>query len=268
MRCLNCGYEHETDFVFCPHCGAPAGAEMKSSAELVSPDGSKVLAALKDPSFLTICILLSVSCGATLLGGGGGVPLIILLIMIFLWQVYGKSKNGMVDTHQLRNVSGAVYANYIVTYVGAVLVLVVGVIFGLVFGVISANTNIVGEILESVGEYAEPYRWLLEWLFSFSGWLFTAIFIGVAIVMIVLNLLMLRPIHRFAKAVYQAPAGVPIDPQTVTNAKLWLIVSGVLSLLEAVSSLLGGAFIVALGSGGAGLAAILASTLITKYFID
>lgn len=36
MKCTNCGFEREEDFVFCPSCGSKAGETADTSAEITA----------------------------------------------------------------------------------------------------------------------------------------------------------------------------------------------------------------------------------------
>ena len=91
----------------------------------------QLLPALKDPLFLVVCILLSISCLLSL--SAGSVPLIDILITVFLWLTYAQARKDIADAGHLRCVSGALYAQYVIVYVVAGLLLVVGVILMLYF---------------------------------------------------------------------------------------------------------------------------------------
>ena len=113
MKCNNCSFESEQDFAFCPNCSAPAGEPVSVSEPIVNPVGERVMAALKDKMFLAICVLLTVASAISTFSGGG-IPAIIILHTVFLWIAYSKVQKNIVDTKQLRNLSGTVYAQYVV----------------------------------------------------------------------------------------------------------------------------------------------------------
>ena len=83
MKCSNCGYESQEDFIYCTNCGT---AVADAPAVSLNPVADKVLAVLKDRLFLVICILMSVSCVAALMCES--IPIINILLTIFLWLTY------------------------------------------------------------------------------------------------------------------------------------------------------------------------------------
>jgi len=121
MRCTNCGYESEDNFAFCQRCGAAAPETAPKN-----PAADKVFALLKDPLFLALCILFT--CAGVLSWGNIGIPIIVVLLSIFLWLCYADAKNGMVNVHHLRYLSGTVYANYVIFYIVGAICMVVGTI--------------------------------------------------------------------------------------------------------------------------------------------
>ena len=58
MKCSKCGFEAATNDVFCPQCGERLIPEEAP----ISAFKAKLLPALRDPLFLLMCILMSVSC--------------------------------------------------------------------------------------------------------------------------------------------------------------------------------------------------------------
>ena len=190
MKCNKCGFEAAQGNTFCPQCG-------EQMAHNVAPHGTfttQILAALKDPLFLVVCILMSVSCLMSL--SAGSVPLINILITVFLWLTYAQSRNDIVDAKHLRCVSGALYAQYVISYVVAGLMLVMGVLFAVGFGIISGSAGNFWDMV--LGELAqdESVLLLLELLPSISA---TIIIIACAIVsaiVVVVNVFITRYLHR------------------------------------------------------------------------
>ena len=106
MKCNQCGFEAAQDSLFCPQCGE----RMVQDASGRSGFADQLLPALKDPLFLVVCILLSISCLLSL--SAGSVPLIDILITVFLWLTYAQARKDIADAGHLRCVSGALYAQY------------------------------------------------------------------------------------------------------------------------------------------------------------
>lgn len=131
MKCANCGFESEQNYSVCPQCQANTQS---------NPAAQKILCVLKDPLFLVICILMSISCAISL--AADNLPLINILITVFLWLTYAQSRKEIADAKHLRFISGAVYANYVINYVIAGLVVILGVIFAVAFGLIASNPRL------------------------------------------------------------------------------------------------------------------------------
>ena len=68
MKCNQCGFEAAQDSLFCPQCGERMIQDVASRSVFAD----QLLPALKDPLFLVVCILLSISCLLSL--SAGSVP--------------------------------------------------------------------------------------------------------------------------------------------------------------------------------------------------
>lgn len=276
MKCNNCGFEYQENFEYCPNCGAPKAVEFPNgqqppTAEPVSlnPAADKVLAALKDKAFLAICRLLTVSCVLAL---DGGFPLISILITIFLWLTYNSAQKGFANENHLRSISGTVYASYVITNVVCGMLIVCGVLFGALVA-ITAGTAEFAEGFDAaisqydLGEYAFSYADIPQELFGIVGLLIGVAFVIVAVIMLVINILGMRKIHRFAKSVYM---GIMFQNPNFENpraAKNWLLFFGICSAIAAVFSI-SSETVAALASGCDAAAAIIASVLINKYLVE
>jgi len=261
MKCNQCGFEREETFPYCPQCGAA------QEVMAVSPNtaAQKVLQALKDPLFLVICILMSAFSLLSL--SQDGLPLIEILITVFLWLVYAQSRKEVADAKNLRNVSGAVFAQYVLTFVAAGVVLLAGVIIAAAFNVIAADPAYLHEILSEFIELDESIATLAAAAGALSGGVVMVLFAFVAIVATVINIFSLRYIHGFAKSVYQSIENGVWELKYASTASNWLYVFGAFSGVGALS-ILSGEFVAGLASGANCAACIIGGLLIRKYMIE
>lgn len=266
MKCINCSYENQQNFDYCPMCGAA-----QQQFITINPAADKILYALKDNMFLAICILLTISCGMSIISGG--LPLINILATIFLWIVLSKSRDNIADANSLRNVSGTIFANYILNYVLFGLIFVIGIIIGLVFSLANNIPQLLNEI--SAEFYMGDYNYILnnsyidiaEPIIAILGWVIMAVFAFVSIIGIVINALSMRKIHLFAKSVYKGVQTGYLDLKYANSAKNWLFVFGILSAISAASSLFDWNIIASLATGCIAVAEIIAGILIKKYLL-
>lgn len=283
MKCTNCGYEPEGNALYCAKCGAalptepapepqPAPAAepqtvVPPNVPIADPKSNSLLAALKDALFLLICICVTASAGFSLLSGG--LPVIQILFAIFLWITLAKASKNILSVEHLQCISGTVYANYVVCNVCAILLLVSGVITTVSFLALSAtpefakNFSFANELIELVPEL-EPL--LANLNYSIFGIILGIVFVFVGVIILLISLLGLRKIHRFAKSVYQG-VGNPFFPfEDPRSAKTWLLVFGIVSGISALSALGTGLFAF-LSAAAAAAAPILAVLLIDKYIL-
>lgn len=259
MKCNECGYESELGFSYCPGCGAgpqPAAVSQNTAA-------MTVLAALKDNLFLVLCILMSASCILSL--AADSLPLISILTTVFLWLVYAQSRKDIADAKQLRNVSGTVYAQYVLNNVLAVLLLVVGVILAAAFGIIAENPDLMDALLGDVMEIEESAFAVSEMLAALSGGILMVVFAIAAILIAVINIFSIRYIHRFAKSVYQSIQTGVLELKHVSATRGWLIVFAVCSGINALSALADDGLVASLSSVISCAVCIIAVILINKY---
>ncbi len=269
MKCNNCGFENAQGAIFCQKCGSPISAEPSAQPDTQpsNPVAARVLNAFKDKMFLVLCILLT--CSVALSLTGGSVNLLGLLNVIFLWQIFANSGKGIVDTKNMRCLSGVVYAMYVILIVLVVILLVSLVATGALLGASFNDTAFVDEMMQYV-------TLDLDLGFDISGLatlsamaifaIFAAIFVVTAIVCLVFTF-GYRKIHRFAKSTYQAvDLANPTLIECAEKAKGWLWALGILNLISAVGSL--SDLIPALAAGCEGVATIFAAILIKKYVLS
>lgn len=254
MKCPNCGFEGELTYPVCPQCQAQLQT---------NPAAEKILGVLKDTLFLVICILMSAVCGLSFIVGN--LPLINVLITIFLWLTYAQSKKGIADPKHLRCISGAVYANYVITYVLAGLVALLGVIFGAVFEMVFSDPELINSILSELGDV--DVALVTDLLSTLPGIIVTVAFMLAAAIIIVVNVFSQRYIHRFAKSVYQSIEAGKLEPKHTGAAKIWLFIYGGFTVITFLTNL-GGDLIPALCSAAEAAAAIIAGILINKHFSE
>ena len=259
MKCSQCGYETAQNNAFCPQCGMHLPRQEASPGAL----SAQILPALQDKLFLIVCILLSVNCIMSL--SAGSVPLIDILITVFLWLTYTQAKKGIADASHLRCVSGAVYAQYVITYIVAVLVLVVGVIFFIAFNAISGSTaGLWNEVLGDLAQ-EEVFAAIMAILPSVSGAVIIVVCALVTVVVMVFNIFTMRYLHRFAKSVYRSIQQGTNAVEYVKAAKTVLFILGGLAAVSGLSSLFDGYFTSFVSNAASAGASIIAGLLVRKY---
>lgn len=256
MKCEACGYESETSFNFCPGCGTA----IQNTEMTQNPAANVILCALKDKMLLVICILLSVSCLLSL--AADSLPLLGILAAVFLWITYAKSRKDIADAEQLRCVSGTVYAQYVITNVVSVILMVVGVICFAAFDAIAGQSAIWEAIAEELGTDILPVTELTGSIFA---GVFSSVFVLIGALMLVLNIFSMRYIHRFAKSLYQSIQKGTLELKHTTAAYVWLFVFAGFIALSALAS---GDFMLLLANGVNCALYIIAGLLIRKYFAD
>ena len=92
-----------------------------------------------------------------------------------------------------------------------------------------------------------------------SAPLMLLIFLLLAVPVFLFNFFGMRKIHAFVKSLYQALQNGVANVLCAKETKTWLMVLGILSVASALTSL---------SSLGGGVAMILASVLVGKYFLE
>lgn len=269
MKCRFCGYESGEDFSFCPSCGnAVTDGKDELCVEREEPSGAsavyRILNLLKDNLFLVLCICLSVGTGAGLIGGNLNV--INVLASVFLWLVFAQVQKNNVDATQLKNVSGTVYASYIINNVACVIIGICGTVCGVVLAMFG------GEVAEELLIYTEFNDENMIDIISESAVLFGVIIVVASIitatVMWMINFFGTRSIHKFAKSLYKSVESDKLSLVKCRAAHNWLMVFGIFSVISAVSSLTDFYIIGVVQSVGMAAAEIIAAMLINRYLSD
>ncbi len=265
MKCIKCGFEAQEDFNFCPVC-----SQQQTPVEPVSinPAADKVMSALKDGMFLTICVLMSLYCAMSILAGT--FPLIQILATIFLWITYAQSTKGFVSAEHIRGVSGAVYAGYVLNNILFVMFAIGGVLIGAVLSLLSGTQELNDMLIELLAELELSASDItkIQDVLEMGGWVLGAAFIFIAVIGLLINILGMRKIHRFTKSVYQSVMYNAPNFKNPKGTKNWLMFFGVCTAITASSLFLSGAYIFAVANASIAIAQIMASVLIKKYFVE
>lgn len=275
MKCSNCGFENQQNFEYCVNCGTEMPKVQSAQTEPVgiepvslNPAADKVMNALKDSMFLVLCILMSVSCVMSI--AIGNVPLLNILITVFLWLTYADANKGFASENHLRSVSGTVYASYIITNVACGILIACGVLLGVMNSVID-GADILTELLVEFGISgisSDMSDLMSQEMLGHIGIVLAIVFVLIAVICLVINLLGMKKIHRFAKSVYM---GIMFQNPNFENsraAKNWLLFFGICSAISAMTSLAGGSVVATLATGCSAASAIIASILIDKYLVS
>ncbi len=259
MKCLKCGFESEADFNFCPQCSEPAPA----NEALENPAAKRALGLIKDKLFLIVAILISIT---TLLSfSKGGIPVINVLLTVFVWVLYSKGAKNIADSSNIRNISGTVYASYIVTYVLAIILAVCGLIMAAAMSFIQLDNAAIDEFKGAFTDMAGIAKQVAEAILSISAFSIILIFGVVCAIMFIFNIAGLRNIHKFIKSVYISIDTANENYHKPNTARAWLLALGILKAVSAIAS----ADIENIISGGSFAAAlIITSILVEKHFLS
>ena len=279
MICSYCGYESNRDYQYCPQCGAviekkeqefytPPQAEFNQTDftyEAPAPQPEhKIVTALKDKLYLIICILASVCCGLSVISGG--LPAVRIFLTVYLWIGYTQAKNNTLNPNHIRNISGTVYASYILNNVLGVFIIIGGLGFSVGMSYIMSNEEMLNLFYKEleIASGSEAVSFFSKYLASFAG-LIGIIMTVIGIVLIVINIVGRKTIHKFVKSLY-LNMGMPTEQiQKASKAHVWLIVFGVLNAVSALST---NNPLLLLAELSFAAALIITSILIKKYFSE
>ncbi len=263
MKCNNCGFEYQDNLNTCPNCD---GADVFKNISL-NPAADIVSAAITDSLFFVMCILMSASSLCALLADG--MPVLNILFTIFMWLAYAQARKGILGGTHLRSLSGTTFAVYVINYVLAGAVALIGLAFASVAKTIFNTPDMLNEF-ESLLELEDPMisEFAINLIKNYSG-LIAVIFIVIATVVIVLNIFSMGKIHKFAKSVYKSVDMNTIGFQSVTVAKVWLYILGCFGIVSAILNIDGfesSNILPAVADVCYSLTAIFAGVLTGKYF--
>lgn len=316
MYCKNCGKEIG-DARYCPYCGSVQeddlsrleeryggakdsayGAESYYSGGAGYGAGERMRGIFRDTKFLVITILMTVNAVAAVFGGSitinnrtfsiNLVAVFPILFCIGLWLCWaeGRKRMGDFSTTGLAMISGTAKAQWIVVWVGAIMLLVFGILF--IVAAPSVISNFPNDVWRLVpGDFYNDIPGMEDFnIFGIPGAVGVAkyyyesaantvaiglgiVMVLVAVVMVILNIFFNKKLHRFAKSICESVKTDKLEVACVVPVKNWLIVSAVFSFLGALGVV--GSFTNFLAFAGSlcgGLAAVFASIMIKNYLID
>lgn len=273
MKCSRCGFENREAINFCSNCGEKLEKKISITTEInLNPAIDVVMPALKDKLFLVLCILVSVSTFFSLVSGGG-IPIIETLLTVFLWLLYSQKCKNNLNHERLKNISGTVYANYVLTNIGAIMIIILSGLLGLCILLISGEPSLkealYTELANSMNENNEYiYTILVKFILSSYIWILVAMFAFAGVISLFINIAGMKRIHTFIKSVYLSLENETLDFKEVKSAKSWLIVFGVIYIFSALSTLINGQIIAFLSEGCNIAALFITAKLISKHFIE
>lgn len=277
MKCSYCGFESNRDYQYCPQCGA---VMEKKQADFTPPPQSdfvyetptpqpehKIITALKDKLFLVVCILISACCGLSFLGGG--LPIIRIFLTVYMWVAYTQTKNNTLTPGHIRNISGTVYASYVVNNVLGVFIIILGLLFSVLISFITSNAEMLEMFYEELETTAgsEVASMFSQYFVNFAGLIGVVISV-IGIILIVINIIGRKAIHKFVKSIYLNMSLPTEQIQKVSKAYVWLLVFGILNAVSALSSYGPGASMIFLSEAAYSAALIITAILVKKYFSE
>lgn len=279
MKCNKCGYECETDFLYCPGCGANVNAANETfGREQWQPDPNnttinpalfRLSAMFKDKLFLAICVLVSVSAGCCLFTLNWVGIIFSTLFTIFLWLIYAQNKNNIVDARYMQCISGTVFAQYVVNWVSVGSLAFTGFV-AMIFSSTVYGNGFFKMLFSFLDDYSDDFDELYD-IFAL-GAQFIGIVIGffcilIAAVVAIINIFGIGSIHKFSKSLYISAQSGNFSIIKRQTAQVWMMVFGIMNGISALFSISDNVFSF-LESGCLCATYIVAYLLIKKYFFD
>ncbi len=255
MKCDNCGIEYEDSLKTCHNCD---GKE-KFEANSLNPAADRVSVAITSGLFLTMCILMTVSC---VLGFSAGIPVFNILFTIFMWLSYSQARKGMLDSTHLRSLSGTTFAMYVINYVLAGCIALTGFCLFIILSFIAQTPDMIEELRSSLDVGNSIMSNVIINIITTYGGLIGVAVIVTAVLMIVFNIMGFNKIHKLAKSVYQSIHMNVIGFQNVKAAKVWLYIIGAFEIVSALSNR---GSVLIISSLCSALTTIFAGVLVGKY---
>jgi len=228
MLCSNCGHEFSGGN-FCPECGH------KISNILMD----RLMILFKGPEFLVICISISVNAGFSILSGQ--LPVIRILISIFLWIIYSEAKQGIFHNNSIKNISGSIFASYIINYILAGLIFLSGFLFTFIYSWILNSSHLISDFWDITGDdisqTAGPYLNFITDLMDFSKYFIIVIFVFIALAFLFFNIFATRYFHKFVQSIYRSIESGNNHIAHLDTAKTWFLVLGILNGISTLFSL-------------------------------
>jgi hypothetical protein len=266
MKCPNCLKENNYDARYCLYCGSQLSTQTQTNTAW----GTKIAEAIKSKLFFALCVLMTVSTACLALSFSFNI--IGILATIFLWILHSNAKKGTVSSKDLSNISGTIYASYIIDYILAGLMALLGIAF-LLLAIFASNNIAVLEMLEdiltSVPEFEQifSYRITAQLVVVFI-WMFAILFLFGAVITIIVNAFGVRHIHRTVKMSYQSMDNPVVDPTKYANsARVWMWVIGVCTILSGLSAIVSAGFLAGVSGACQGVVYIIGAILVNRYLL-
>lgn len=255
---MNCGYENAENARICQGCGSVLAVEQPSMPK-------RMLGLLNDNLFMILCTLYSVSIGFSLIDGNA--PVVRILTAIFLWMVFAKSKNGILNSNSVRNISGTIFASYVIQMILCCLVAFCGLLLGILSCTI--DTGRLWDVVDHAvrpftGAYLAPFAELAKYYLL----VISAVLIIFAGTGLCFNVFGWRSIHRFVQSIYKSLECGQINLTRRGAAQRWMLVFGILHAISVVLALARGNMVSFIEDACLSAVFIMGRILVRKYFGD
>ena len=196
----------------------------------------------------------------------------MILATIFLWLLHSNTKKGITDSQNLRNVSGTVYALYIIDYILVGLMVLLGIAF-LLIAIFASNNAMVLEAFEDSLTLSSQLQQILPnqltaQIVLVLIWAFAIVFLFGAVITFIVNAFGVRHIHRTVKLSYQSMDNPVVEPTKYANsARVWMWVIGVCNILSGLSAIVSTGFLAGVSGTCQGVVYILGAILVNNCLL-
>lgn len=260
MKCPYCGERIEPQLDQCLHCKA----SLKNLDLVPNLKEDKLLYVFKDKLFLIICILM---IAATVVGIiDKNFPIIPWLFAAALWRTFWAARKDYLNKKSLKFSCGTIRANYIVTNVLCIMVIVLGLFIAVLLAIAMHEEPIdLKDIFATSNLFSIFHsRFAVSFVTKFPGLFFATLFIVTSLNALIPNLIFIPKIHAFAKSVCQNNEDESIPVEYTLEARNGLYILSAISLTGLIwhDTILGFVydFLIA-------IAGLFAAILINKYYI-
>ena len=267
MICSKCGYLYVDSEEKCPQCGNPSPSVGQKTEENLTPLATssfalqKLVDAFRDPLFLTLCILTTVSALR--------IEVFSILFAVFAWLIYSKAQQNTCDIKSMRAVSGTIFSEYVLNWVAVGILAVVAMLL-IAAGGLSADLSRI--ILQNIPRDEDVYELVYSIIRTISK--LDVVVIAFAVVsvfgiliaaIIALNLLIYKPMHDFVMYLYQGAYTNKLVLNRISYVANAVLVLGILRGIYSLS-FVGSFQILTNGSSAASL--IILYIWLKKHFVE
>lgn len=244
MFCPQCGSDIG-DSAVCPYCSPQQSGGAEYQPPMHTPAEASLKTAFSGTLFLVMCILMTISVAFSFIGaltsGSFAIEIIDLLFVIAMWMVYATSKSAdnALSPGGLKLADGTSLAVLVIGWV----LFGIFIFFALVFMIVRfANIPLDLEdlyyaIYSYSGSVFEGMIPSISIISSILLSLLVVVFVIAAVVIALVNLFFFRNLRRFIHSVRGSAASGVLNIQKAKTVRIWIIVIGVISALNAVSNL-------------------------------